>query len=122
MCSCVFLSTFAEHEMTFSDYVMIFTMTNILCLCIPAVPSGSIVTIIIIMSATNTKSANIALLYTVEWLLDRYTFMIKYRKYLLKCISNQKRLHSNLFEKIFCVKFLLLLFFTLLYLDLIKNH
>lgn len=69
--SCVFLSIFSEQSLAYTDYAMIVIMTNVLCLCIPAIPSGSIFVVLIIANMVNVKSPNIALLYTVEWLLDR---------------------------------------------------
>ena len=46
-------------------------MTSILCLCLPSVPSASIVTILVVLNAINYSYLPIAILYTVEWLLDR---------------------------------------------------
>ncbi len=46
-------------------------MTIILCLCLPSVPSSSIVTILVILNGINLSYLNIGILYTVEWLLDR---------------------------------------------------
>ena len=55
-----------------TDYIVVLLETGILCMCLPSVPSSSIVTILVILNTINIgHSGNIALLYTVEWLLDR---------------------------------------------------
>lgn len=46
-------------------------MAIMLCLCLPSVPSSSIVTILVILNGINLSYLNIGILYTVEWLLDR---------------------------------------------------
>ena len=69
--SCGFLATYANVSLSVGDYVVIIIMTSILCLCLPSVPSASIVTILVVLNAINFSFLNIAILYTVEWLLDR---------------------------------------------------
>lgn len=74
--SCVFLATFSvegdvERVLETRDLIMIVVVSNIVCLSIPSVPSGSIVAVLVVLNEVNIKSTNIALLYTVEWLLDR---------------------------------------------------
>ena len=69
--SCAFLANFYNVELSVGDYFVIIIMTSILCLCLPSVPSSSIVTILVVLNAINYSYLNIALLYTVEWLLDR---------------------------------------------------
>ncbi|CAF0839512.1 unnamed protein product [Brachionus calyciflorus] len=70
--SCVFLANYAGVELNASDYGVIVLMTTILCSCIPSVPSASIVTILVVLNSINFTNSNIAVLYTVEWLLDRF--------------------------------------------------
>ncbi|CAF0783862.1 unnamed protein product [Brachionus calyciflorus] len=69
--ACAFLADYGGVELTAGDYVVIILMTSILCLCLPSVPSSSIVTILVVLNAVNYTDVNIAILYTVEWLLDR---------------------------------------------------
>lgn len=69
--ACAFLSNYFGFELTAGDYIVIIIMTSILCLCLPSVPSSSIVTILVVLNAINFTEVNIAILYTVEWLLDR---------------------------------------------------
>ena len=69
--SCSFLANFAGISLDASDYIVIIIMTSILCLSLPSVPSSSIVTILVVLNAINLSYLNIALLYTVEWFLDR---------------------------------------------------
>jgi Na+/H+-dicarboxylate symporter len=69
--SCAFLANYSNRELSAGDFAVIIIMTCILCLCLPSVPSASIITILVVLNAVNFTSPNIAILYTVEWLLDR---------------------------------------------------
>lgn len=69
--SSVFLARINNIELSLSDYVVIILLTSILCLSLPSVPSSSLVTIIVILGSINLGDVNIAILYTVEWILDR---------------------------------------------------
>lgn len=69
--SCAFIANFSGVSLSVGDYAVIIIMTCILCLCLPSVPSSSIVTILVVLNAVNITGENIILLYTVEWLLDR---------------------------------------------------
>lgn len=66
-----FLATYTNSSLSTTDYVVILIETGILCICLPSVPSSSIVTILVVLNTINISNLNIALLYTVEWLLDR---------------------------------------------------
>lgn len=46
-------------------------MTIMLCLCLPSVPSSSIITILVILNGINLSHLNVGIFYTVDWLLDR---------------------------------------------------
>ncbi|KAK3787874.1 hypothetical protein RRG08_022167 [Elysia crispata] len=54
-----------------SDFLVIGTLSSVLSLTIPPVPSASIVTVAVILTSINRPLQGIALLFTVEWLLDR---------------------------------------------------
>jgi Na+/H+-dicarboxylate symporter len=69
--SCGFLATYQNISLSAGDYAVVIIMTSILCLCLPSVPSASIVTILVVLNAINYSYLPIAILYTVEWLLDR---------------------------------------------------
>jgi len=70
--STCFLANNGGFSMSLTDYLVVLIETSILCMCLPSVPSSSIVTIIVVLNTINMgDSSNIALLYTVEWLLDR---------------------------------------------------
>jgi len=60
-----------EDLLSIRDYIVVLVETAILCICLPSIPSSSIVTILVILNTINLGHLNIALLYTVEWLLDR---------------------------------------------------
>lgn len=83
--SCAFLSNYAGVSLSAGDWAVIIIMTSILCLCLPSVPSSSIVTILVVLNAVNVDKPNIALLYTVEWLLDRYLFAHFFSAHLIVC-------------------------------------
>jgi Na+/H+-dicarboxylate symporter len=69
--SCVFLANFFGVSLTVSNYITMMIMAVILCLCVPSVPSSSIVTVLVILNSVNLGYLNIGMLYTVDWLLDR---------------------------------------------------
>ena len=69
--STCFLANSSGLEMNATDYAVVLVETAILCMCLPSVPSSSIVTILVVLNTINMGHLNIALLYTVEWLLDR---------------------------------------------------
>jgi Na+/H+-dicarboxylate symporter len=69
--SCAFLATYSNVTLSASDFAVIIVLTCILCFSLPSVPSSSIVTILVVLNSINLSGLNIALLYTVEWLLDR---------------------------------------------------
>ena len=69
--SCIFLAGNGNETLKPGDYLTIVLLTCILCTCLPSVPSSSIVAIIVVLNALNLSHLNVAILYTVEWLLDR---------------------------------------------------
>ena len=69
--SSAFVANYSGIELSPGDYLVIMIMTIILCLCLPSVPSSAIVTLIVVLNAINVPVSNIAILYTMEWLLDR---------------------------------------------------
>lgn len=69
--ACTFLADYSGVSLGISDYVVISIMAIILCLCLPSVPSSSIITILVILNGINLSYLNISIFYTVEWLLDR---------------------------------------------------
>jgi Na+/H+-dicarboxylate symporter len=75
--ACAFAAIQTGVSLSAGDYVVIMIMTIILCLCLPSVPSSSIITILVVLNAVNVPGKGIVLLYTVEWLLDRLDFIKK---------------------------------------------
>ena len=69
--ACGFLANYNNVTLTPSDFAIIIIMTSILGFCSPPVPSSSIVTLLVILNAIGQPNFNIAIMYTVEWLLDR---------------------------------------------------
>lgn len=62
--ACVFLTNYSGNSLSVGDYIVLVIMTSILCLCLPSVPSSSIVTILVVANSINMNSLNIGLLYT----------------------------------------------------------
>ena len=69
--ACIFLANFNGITFNAGEYAIIIITTSFLCLSLPSVPSSSIVTILVVLNSFNLSYLNIAILYTVEWLLDR---------------------------------------------------
>ncbi|RUS70242.1 hypothetical protein EGW08_021995, partial [Elysia chlorotica] len=70
--ACMFIAhTSGVDALTASDFLIIGTLSSVLSLTIPPVPSASIVTVAVILTSINRPLQGIALLFTVEWLLDR---------------------------------------------------
>ncbi|GFO05165.1 amino acid transporter [Plakobranchus ocellatus] len=63
--------TSGEDDLDAGSIFIIAALSSVLSLAIPSVPSASIVTIVIILTSLNVPLHGIALLFTVEWLLDR---------------------------------------------------
>lgn len=69
--ACTFLTDYSGVSLGISDYIVISIMAMILCLCLPSVPSSSIITIVVILNGINLSYLNVSIFYTVDWLLDR---------------------------------------------------
>ncbi|XP_013402997.1 excitatory amino acid transporter 2-like [Lingula anatina] len=67
----MFLSQLEGFTLDAGQIVMLVTLTTVACMALPSVPSSSIVTIVILLTSLNLPVQEIALLFTVEWLLDR---------------------------------------------------
>ncbi|BFZ13712.1 hypothetical protein BsWGS_16751 [Bradybaena similaris] len=68
----LFIATTAGQTLSFGTICVVGALTSVLACAIPPVPSSSIVTLIIILTSVNVSIKGIALLYAVEWILDRY--------------------------------------------------
>nr|CUU98915.1 hypothetical transcript [Hymenolepis microstoma] len=69
--ACVFIAQMTHFELTVGTYVIIALLTGFATLAIPNVPSSSIVIIITILSSIGVSTAEVSLLFAVEWLMDR---------------------------------------------------
>ncbi|KAK7484828.1 hypothetical protein BaRGS_00023871 [Batillaria attramentaria] len=67
----IFIGQYIGYPLTAGDVVLITVLAAVSVWALPSVPSSSIVSIIIILTALNIPSAEIALLFAVEWFLDR---------------------------------------------------
>ncbi|GFO22672.1 amino acid transporter [Plakobranchus ocellatus] len=70
--SCLFVAqTSSEVDVDAGSIFVIAALTSVLSMAIPSVPSAAIVTVAIILTSLNLPLHGLALLFTVEWLLDR---------------------------------------------------
>ncbi|CAL1537304.1 unnamed protein product [Lymnaea stagnalis] len=69
--SVLFLAQTSGLGVGVGDLVVTGVLTSVLALAIPPVPSSSIVTLVIVLTSLNYPLHGVALLFAVEWLLDR---------------------------------------------------
>ncbi|KAM3176074.1 hypothetical protein ACTXT7_007240 [Hymenolepis weldensis] len=69
--ACVFIAQLTHYELTVGTYVVIALLTGFATLAIPNVPSSSIIIIITILSSIGVSTAEVSLLFAVDWLMDR---------------------------------------------------
>ncbi|XP_062575549.1 excitatory amino acid transporter-like [Saccostrea cucullata] len=67
----MFIANITGQSLSFGDVVIIGLLTAIASLALPSVPSSSIVTLIMILSALKIPVEAVSLLFAVEWFLDR---------------------------------------------------
>jgi Na+/H+-dicarboxylate symporter len=77
--ACVFIATYSGVDLNAGQYAVIVIMTCILGLSVASIPSASIVTALVVLNAIDVNTSNIAILYTVEWLLDRFEKNLKFK-------------------------------------------
>ncbi|XP_076454161.1 excitatory amino acid transporter-like [Babylonia areolata] len=69
--SAIFISQYIGRDLSASDIIIVAFLTAVSAMALPSVPSSSLVTLVIILASLNIPSSTIALLFAVEWLLDR---------------------------------------------------
>ncbi|KAK7484827.1 hypothetical protein BaRGS_00023870 [Batillaria attramentaria] len=67
----IFIGQYIGYPLTAGDIVIIGILSAVSAMALPSVPSSSIITLVIILAAVNIPSGQIALLFAVEWFLDR---------------------------------------------------
>ncbi|XP_071086533.1 excitatory amino acid transporter 2-like [Haliotis cracherodii] len=67
----LFIAKLDGVEVTTGVVAIIGVLTAVAAMAIPSVPSSSIVTLVIILTSANIPVDHIALLFAVEWFLDR---------------------------------------------------
>jgi Na+/H+-dicarboxylate symporter len=94
--STIFLANYSNFTLNTIDYVIVLIETSILCTCLPSIPSSSIVTILVVLNSINLNGSNLAILYTVEWLLDRLRTTVNlYSHDFCAVITNHLLMNSN---------------------------
>ncbi|CAG5128204.1 unnamed protein product, partial [Candidula unifasciata] len=69
--TCLFVAQFEGADLGTGDVFIIAILTTMSSLAIPAVPSSSVVAILIILSSLGISTTSIGLVMAVEWLNDR---------------------------------------------------
>ncbi|XP_064635486.1 excitatory amino acid transporter-like [Lineus longissimus] len=67
----IFIAQLNSIALDPGQVVVIGALTSVAVMALPSVPSSSIVTLVIILSSIGLPTRDIALLFTVEWFLDR---------------------------------------------------
>ncbi|KAK7090117.1 excitatory amino acid transporter-like isoform X2 [Littorina saxatilis] len=67
----IFIAHFTGRDVMASDIIIIGVLTAVAAMAVPSVPSASIVTLVIILTSLNIPANDIALMFAVEWILDR---------------------------------------------------
>ncbi|XP_070536024.1 excitatory amino acid transporter 1-like isoform X1 [Ptychodera flava] len=70
ICSCIWLGQRSEMGLAAGQIVLMGVLTVFLTFCLPAVPSASLVGIVLICESANVPSEEVGLLISMEWLLD----------------------------------------------------
>uniref|UniRef100_A0A8W8IG80 Amino acid transporter n=1 Tax=Magallana gigas TaxID=29159 RepID=A0A8W8IG80_MAGGI len=69
--SAMFIASISGHPLAFGKVVTLFLLTAISSLALPAVPSASIVAIIMVLTSLSIPVQAVSLLFAMEWFLDR---------------------------------------------------
>lgn len=67
----IFIAQYINFDLSVSDIFIVAFLTAVSAMALPSVPSASLVTLVIILNAINIPSRTLALLFAVEWFLDR---------------------------------------------------
>lgn len=67
----IFIAQYINLELSASDVFIVAFLTAVSAMALPSVPSSSLVTLVIILAAINIPAGTLALLFAVEWFLDR---------------------------------------------------
>jgi solute carrier family 1 (high affinity glutamate transporter) protein 2 len=90
------LANYSNFTLNTIDYVIVLIETSILCTCLPSIPSSSIITILVVLNSINLNGSNLAILYTVEWLLDCLRTTVNlYSHDFCAVITNHLLMNSN---------------------------
>nr|CUU98914.1 hypothetical transcript [Hymenolepis microstoma] len=69
--ACIFIAQQTGYNITIGTYVIIALLVGFASLAIPSVPSAAIIIIITILSSVGVSTAEVSLLFAVEWIMDR---------------------------------------------------
>ncbi|KAL5004084.1 hypothetical protein ScPMuIL_017540 [Solemya velum] len=67
----VFLGRLSGHSLDGTEMCIVVILTTVMAMALPAVPSSSLVTLVMIMTSLNIPADNVGILFAVEWYLDR---------------------------------------------------
>ncbi|XP_061169224.1 excitatory amino acid transporter 1-like isoform X2 [Saccostrea echinata] len=67
----MFIAKFSGYTLTFGNVLIIGILTTFSTLSLPAMPSASMVAVVMVLSAINIPVHEVSMLFAVEWFLDR---------------------------------------------------
>ncbi|XP_078329751.1 excitatory amino acid transporter-like isoform X2 [Crassostrea virginica] len=67
----MFIANITGYALTFGNVIIIGVLTALSTSAMPAVPSASIVTLVMVLTAINVPVHAVSLLFAVEWFMDR---------------------------------------------------
>ncbi|GAB1608286.1 neutral amino acid transporter A-like [Argonauta hians] len=86
----MFLASFQGVYINAGDIIVLVTLTTIVVMALPGIPSSSIVTLILLLTSMNISSKPVAMLYALEWLLDRLRTGNNVLSHILGCLIVDK--------------------------------
>jgi len=72
----IFIAQINNKELSVSDYFLTAVLTIISSLTVAGIPSGGLVTIVQILNGLNIDQNQVALIFTVDWFIDRFSTLV----------------------------------------------
>lgn len=65
----IFLAQLNNRPISFVDLIITFVTASLASICAAGVPSGGLVTMVLVLSALNLPQEQISIFYAIDWLL-----------------------------------------------------
>ncbi|XP_052825491.1 excitatory amino acid transporter 1-like isoform X3 [Octopus bimaculoides] len=82
----LFLANYQGVDLNAGNMIVLVVLTAIVTMALPGVPSSSIVTLILLLTSMNINPKPVAMLYALEWLLDRLRSGNNVLSHILGCL------------------------------------